>query len=94
MPRAAQKIRKREQGHEYAENQLLAFDGARSMRPGENPAAWLAEQFDAIGADPLVHPGNLRYAFTLGTTRAARSAVTVAMEPGAYPKQDDLDLVA
>ena len=39
--RAAQKIRRRECAHEYAERQLAAL-GARPLRAGQNPAEWLA----------------------------------------------------
>jgi hypothetical protein len=75
--RAMQKIRRREQGHEYAE-QLLTSRGARPIRAGEDPARWLAEAIGDIGArrirrrsrrdDPLrrQHPGQSRRAAVVG----------------------------
>jgi hypothetical protein len=91
--RAAQKIRAQDRGHEYAEKQLIAL-GARPVRAGENPTTWLADQLEDIGAVKFRHHGNLRYACALGTTKAARNAVKVAMEPGPYPKRDSPLLAA
>jgi hypothetical protein len=84
--RAAQKIRTGERGHDYAERRLVAL-GARPRRPGENPAAWLAEALPAARARKIRHPGNHRYAFRLGTTRRARANVTITPRPGPYPKK-------
>lgn len=86
-PRAAQKIRAQDRGHEYAERQLTAL-GARPMRAGESPAGWLAEALDATGTRRIRHPGNHRYAFRLGTTRRGRAAVTIQPRPAPYPKAD------
>jgi len=83
-----QKIRKREQGHEYAE-QLLISRGARPMQTGEDPARWLAEVTGDIGARRIRHQGCHRYGFPLG--RRARPVVALAAEP--YPKVPDLDVL-
>jgi hypothetical protein len=84
--RAMQKIRKREQGHEYAE-QLLISRGAREMRTGEDPARWLAEVISDIGARRIRHQGCHRYGFPFG--RRARPAIALTARP--YPKIPDLD---
>ena len=95
--RAAQKIRRQDQGHGYAERQLTVH-GARPLRAGESPARWLAEALDTIGARRVRHPGNHRYVFRLGTTRAQRAAVRITAAPRPYPKQwlgqTELDLTA
>ena len=59
--RTAQKIRAQERGHAYAERKLVAL-GARPMRAGEKPAAWLREALDAVGAVKFRHPGKHKYA--------------------------------
>lgn len=87
--RAQQKVRAQDRGHEYAERSLIAL-GARPMRAGERPAAWLARALADAGAQKVRHGGNHRYAFTLGTRRE-RAAVVVAPRPGAYPKTRDAD---
>lgn len=94
-PRAMQKIRAQDQGHEYSELQLIAA-GARPMRAGEDPSEWLAGALVATGARTIRHPGCIRYAFTLGN-RAQRRGVHIAMTPMPYPKMEalvDLGLVA
>ena len=83
--RAAQKIRRQDHGHDYAERQLIAF-GARPPRAGENPATWLAEALTAVHARKIRHPGCHRYAFPLGTRRQ-RAAVAIAPRPAPYPKK-------
>jgi hypothetical protein len=86
--RAAQKIRSQDQGHEYAERVLAGF-GARPMRAGENPAAWLAEALDAAKARRVRHRGNHRYVFALGATPGARRAVRkgIGMPGQPYPRK-------
>ena len=84
--RAAQKVRKQERGHEYAERRLIAM-GARPMRASQSPAVWLAEALDDVGARRVSHPGNHRYAFRVGSRRQ-RAAVRIAMEPVPYPKAE------
>jgi hypothetical protein len=86
--RAMQKIRAQDQGHQYAERQLLAL-GARPMRAGQRPASWIADALDDIGARPVRHHGNHRYAFRLGVTRRDRLAVQVAQPHQPYPKALD-----
>jgi hypothetical protein len=86
--RAMQKIRAQSKGHEYAERQLITA-GARPMRPGQPPAAWLTQALDDARARPLRHKGNHRYAFRLGTTRRERAAVAVALPCQPYPKAPD-----
>ena len=91
-PRAMQKIRAQDQGHEYSELQLIAA-GARPMRAGEDPRAWLAEALTATGARTIRHPGCIRYAFTTGS-RSQRRAVHIAPERQPYPKMEALVLAA
>ena len=86
--RAMQKIRRGEQGHEYAK-QLLTSRGARPMQAGEDPARWMAGAISDIGGRRVRHQGCLRYAFPLG--RRARPVVTLAAEP--YPKVPDLGVL-
>lgn len=83
--RAAQKIRKRESGCEAAERRLIGF-GARPPRAMEGPAAWLAAALADVAARKVRHPGNHRYAFTLGTRRE-RTRVVIGLRPAAYPKK-------
>jgi hypothetical protein len=83
--RAAQKIRAREQGHAYAQAQLVAY-GARPMQPGERPAAWLAEALNTAGARKHRHPGKHRYAFPLGPNARTRALVAIGHPTGPYPK--------
>jgi hypothetical protein len=83
--RAAQKIRAQERGHSYAEQQLVRL-GARPMRAGENPAAWLARALDDARARPVRHRGHHRYLFPIGP---ARTAVSIALPARAYPKAAD-----
>jgi hypothetical protein len=84
-PRAMQKIRSGDRGHAYAEAQLVAH-GAAPREPGEGRAVWLAGALDQIQARKLRHPGNHRYAFTLGN-RKQRAGVLIGPEPGAFPHQ-------
>jgi len=88
--RTMQKIRAQEQGHGYAERILTDRWRARPMRPGENPARWMREVLDDIGAARFEHPGKFKYAIALGVTRAGRKAVLIAgaRDHTAYPKKD------
>lgn len=83
--RTAQKIRAQERGHDYAERRLTAL-GARPMRAGDKPAAWLARALDEVGARRVRHPGKHRYAFRVGATHRARAKVRIAVRPRPYPK--------
>jgi hypothetical protein len=82
--RAAQKIRRRESGCEYAERQLMAF-GARPPRAMENPVTWLNQALADVRARKFRHPGNHRYLFRLGNRRE-RSRVIIGLRPAPYPK--------
>jgi hypothetical protein len=88
-----QKIRDQDQGHEYAERQLVDR-GARAMRPGDKPAKWLAGALDDAGAWRVRHRGVHRYAWANGRNQAQRDAVVMAMKPQPYPKIPDLDSIA
>lgn len=92
--RAAQKIRRQEQGCEYAAAQLTAL-GAPRLRPGSDPALWLREALTAVGARNLRHRGAHRYVFRLGRTRREREEIELglpALRP--YPKQADAEPAA
>lgn len=90
--RAMQKIRAQDQGHEYAERQLIEL-GARPLRAGEQPASWLAGALDDVGAVRVRHRGNHRYAWPVGGRRE-RARVLIAGERLPYPKQPDVALAA
>jgi hypothetical protein len=79
--RAAQKIRKREQGAEYATRWLMGY-GARAPRAFEDPAVWLREVLEDPGMEVrrLPHPGNHRFLFVLGVTKLQRAAVQINPE--------------
>jgi hypothetical protein len=93
--RTMQKIRAQEQGHRYAEERLISW-GARPMRPGEKPAAWLREALGAAGARKFRHPGKHEYGIALGINAADRADVVIAggRDHRSYPKRDlgQLDL--
>jgi hypothetical protein len=55
--RAAQKVRRQEQGHEYVEQRLIAL-GARVPRVGQDPAGWLRQVLEEVGARRLRHAGD------------------------------------
>ncbi|MEJ8654970.1 hypothetical protein [Streptomyces sp. MS1.AVA.4] len=87
--RAAQKIRRLEQGHEYAAAQLIAL-GAPRPRPGCDPAVWLRNALAAVGARNIRHRGAHRYVFRLGRNRQEREEVRLGLpvlQP--YPKRPD-----
>jgi hypothetical protein len=58
--KTAQKIRKQEQGHEYAAAQLIAL-GAPVARAGSDPAVWLRDALRAVGARNVRHAGPHRF---------------------------------
>lgn len=91
--RAAQKIRRAEQGHEYAAAQLLAL-GAPRPRPGCDPALWLREALAAVGARNVRHRGVHRYVFRLGRTRREREEIELGLPLRPYPKHPDADPAA
>lgn len=58
--RMAQKVRRQEQGHEYAEKVLLRL-GVPPLRAGVDPKAWLREALETVGARKLRHHGVHRF---------------------------------
>ncbi|WP_259446189.1 DUF6262 family protein [Streptomyces geysiriensis] len=92
--RTAQKIRRQEQGHEYATAQLIAL-GAPRPRPGCDRARWLSEALAAVGARNVRHRGAHRWVFQLGRSRREREDVRLvvpSLKP--YPKLPDLEHTA
>lgn len=75
--RAAQKIRRRERGHEYATQQLVAH-GATPPADDDDPRRWLAAALGQVGARRMRHPGNLR--FCLGLDRHTRRELLARSE--------------
>ncbi|MEU5044566.1 hypothetical protein [Streptomyces griseorubiginosus] len=87
--RTAQKIRRQEQGHQYAEGQLIAL-GAPVPRAGCNPALWLREALVAVGARNVRHRGAHRYVWRLGRSRREREQIKLGLPvQRPYPKQPD-----
>lgn len=90
--RGLQKVRGQERGHEYVERTLVAW-GAEPMsqihRSCDNgPTEWLRGALDRTGVVRMRHPGNYRYLFRVGRTRAERSRVVFGMPSAVYPKKD------
>lgn len=85
--RAVSKLRSGERGRDYVVRSLVAR-GARPLGPGDDPMVWLAGALDDVGAVKFRHPGNHRYAFTLGS-RTQRRAVVVRGDRARYPKLPD-----
>ncbi|MCX5097649.1 hypothetical protein OOK36_55435 [Streptomyces sp. NBC_00365] len=84
----AQKVRRQEQGHEYAERLLLGL-GAAPMRAGADPRAWW-EALEAVGARNLRHRGVHRYVYRLGKSRRKRESIRLGLSAGdPYPKVPD-----
>ncbi|MFF7534543.1 hypothetical protein ACFZB2_36400 [Streptomyces bobili] len=87
--RTAQKIRRQEQGCEYAAARLIAL-GAPQPRPGCDPALWLRESLAAVGARNIRHRGAHRFVFRLGRTRREREEIKLGITASRpYPKQPD-----
>ncbi len=82
---ALQKIRQQKRGHRYAEQQLVEH-GARPMRAGEDPYAWLREAKRACRVTTFRHPGLHRYVFPLGHNERTRRRVRIAAPSLPYPK--------
>lgn len=72
--RAAQKVRRQEQGHRYVEEKLISL-GAPVPRAGCDPGLWLNEALEAVGVRLLRHRGAHRYVFRLGTNRRERERI-------------------
>lgn len=85
--RSAQKVRGRERGHEHVEKKLIAM-GARPLRAGERPNAWLTEALEDVGATRFRHGGCHRYVFAIGETRRQRKLVEITGN-WPYPKLRD-----
>lgn len=81
------KIRGQKRGHVYAEKMLVAL-GARPMRLGERPHAWLKQALLDVGAVPVRHRGKHRYAFAIGS-KAQRRRLVIAGDRQPYPKEVD-----
>ncbi|WP_307624379.1 hypothetical protein [Streptomyces sp. V3I7] len=91
--RTAQKIRRQEQGNEYATAQLVAL-GAPRPRPGDDPASWLRDALGVVGVRRLRHPGVHRFVFRLGRSRREREEIRLGLpELRPYPKHPDPDPV-
>jgi hypothetical protein len=80
--RTLQKIRAQESGGDAAEQRLVRL-GARARRAGEDPRAWLRGALVDLGAASIRHPGNYRYAWSLGPRR---ERAPIALPSGPYPK--------
>ncbi|MFE1279433.1 Mom family adenine methylcarbamoylation protein [[Kitasatospora] papulosa] len=72
--RSVHKVVHQDQGHRYAEEQLIAL-GAAVPRAGEDMRAWLASALEAAGVRRLRHRGNHRWVFILGRNRRERAEV-------------------
>lgn len=83
--RTMQKIRKQEQGARYSESLLVEW-GAAPRRHDEDPTEWLNHSLGRIDVRRVRHPGNYRYLFRVGRTRAERSRVVIGMSGAPYPK--------
>lgn len=86
--RAAQKVRRQEQGHRYVEERLTSL-GAAARRPGQDPASWLRSTLEQVGASRIRHRGPHRYLFPLGQTRRDRDRVLTGVSAQTYPKTAD-----
>ncbi|MEU8544531.1 hypothetical protein AB0C52_31820 [Streptomyces sp. NPDC048717] len=87
--RMAQKVRRQEQGHEYAEKVLLRL-GAPALRAGMDPKVWLREALETVGARNLRHHGVHRFVYRLGRNRRERESIRLGLPTvSAYPKTPD-----
>ncbi|MGW6145657.1 Mom family adenine methylcarbamoylation protein, partial [Streptomyces sp. NPDC055140] len=87
--RMAQKVRRQEQGHEYAEKLLIRL-GAPALRAGVDPKVWLREALEVVGARNLRHHGVHRYVYRLGGSRRERESIRLGLPTyDSYPKSPD-----
>lgn len=86
--RAEQKIRNQEQGHRYAEQILIGW-GARPMRAGQDPRAWLRQALSDAGVRNVRQDGKHRYLFRLGN-KTQRRHVHMTFGARPYPKAPTL----
>lgn len=84
--RSMQKIRAGEVGAAGAERTLVSL-GAKPRTAGQNSTTWLRDALDDVGAVRVRHPGNFRYAWTLGG-RAQRRRIPIGIHRTEYPKAD------
>ena len=84
-PRAEQKIRDQDKGHEYAEKVLIGH-GARPMRAGQDPRAWLREALPAARVRNVRQDGKHRYLFAIGN-RTQRRHVRISNGRQAVPEE-------
>lgn len=87
-PRAAQKIRRFEQGWRYAAAFLRGYSRIGELTEADDPKAWLRAALTAARARSVRHEGCLRYAWPLGASARARRRVEIAMEAREYPTWD------
>ncbi|MEU7198127.1 hypothetical protein AB0B04_32170 [Streptomyces xinghaiensis] len=87
--RVAQKVRRQEQGHEYAERLLVQL-GAPVFPAGADAKVWLREALEAVGARNVRHRGAHRYVYRLGRNRREREGIRLGLPAvGVYPKIPD-----
>jgi hypothetical protein len=86
--RAAQKIRKFEQGWRYASEFLRTYSGGPPLTEADDPRRWLQERLASARARAVKHDGCLRYAYRLGPNARARAGIAIAMEALQYPVWD------
>lgn len=90
--RAAQKVRAAERGHAAVQRRLIEL-GAPPLADGQDPARWLRDALDTVGAIRLRHRGNLRYAWPVGDrnvrrrTRIAGDRLPYVKVPDPAPRQ-------
>lgn len=85
--RSQQKIRSQDRGHEHVERLIVGY-GAPARRAAQNPAVWLADALETIGATRLRHRGNWRYAIPTVRGKARRQLKIVGVR-SSYPKTAD-----
>ncbi len=85
--RAQAKITGGECGRNGVVARLVAL-GAPQYQLDEHPARWLAIALRSIGARRQRHPGNHRYAISLGRTRGERTRTVIGLADGPYPKPE------
>jgi hypothetical protein len=87
--RSAQKVRRIEPGAFGVVQRLVRLGASPMGRDGQrDPARWLAEALDQVGARKVRHRGNHRYVVPIGD-RAARRQVGIGLEARPFPKRAD-----
>ena len=85
--RSISKVLRQESGHAYVERRLVAM-GASARGISLDPATWLRDALDAVGAVRIRHRGCHR--FVLPTSSKARRSLRIAPPALPYPKAVDL----